>query len=190
LGHIYVVPAAGGTVFEASHGTDNQGAPTWSTDGRHLVYGRVLCQEEGICAISEIDLETGRQTVLSGSEGLSTARWSPDGRLIAALRADKHEVWLLDRHSGVWRRLAAGVNGNDLAWGPDSQSVYASSPDGERPALLRIAIATGKAEPVVDLSDFSKLNGRIDTWFAVTPDDSFIFQRIIAGHEIYGLSYQ
>jgi len=30
----------------------------------------------------------------------------------------------------------------------------------------------------------------MDTWFAVTPDDSFLFLRIVAGHEVYGLSYQ
>ena len=65
-----------------------------------------------------------------------------------------------------------------------------ASPEGERPELLRISVESGKADPVVDLSDFSKLNGRMDTWFAVTPDDSFIFLRIVAGHEVYGLSYQ
>jgi hypothetical protein len=63
-------------------------------------------------------------------------------------------------------------------------------PDGERPELLRISVESGKTDPVVDLSDYSKLNGRMGTWFAVTPDDSFIFLRIVAGHEIYGLSYQ
>jgi len=187
---IFVVSADGRSMFQASHGTDNQGAPTWSPDGRHLVYGRVLCQEEGACAIHEIDLSTGVQNAIPGSEGLSTARWSPDGRFIAALRADRHEVWIENRRAGSWRKLAGGINGNDLAWASDSRSVYASSPDGKRPELLRIPIESGNAEPVVDLSDFSKLNGRVDTWFAVTPDDSFIFLRIMAGHEVYGLSYQ
>jgi hypothetical protein len=82
------------------------------------------------------------------------------------------------------------VNGNDLAWSRDSRSIYASRPEGEQPELLRIAVESGKADPVVDLSDFSKLNGRIDTWFAITPDGSFIFRRIFAGHEVYALSYQ
>jgi Tol biopolymer transport system component len=149
-----------------------------------------LCQEEEACSIHEINLATGAQTAISGSEGLSTARWSPDGQFIAALRADKHEVWILNRRAGSWRKLAGGVNGNDLAWASDSRSLYASSPDGRRPVLLRIAVESGKAEPVVNLSDFSKLNGRVDTWFAVAPNDSFIFLRVVAGHEVYGLGYQ
>jgi Tol biopolymer transport system component len=186
---IFVVDAAGGYAREASHGTDNQGAPTWSPDGQFLVYGRVWCQEEKTCVIQQIDLETGAQTMLPGSEGLSTARWSPDGRLIAALRADQHEVWLLDRRTGTWRKIADGANGNDLAWAPDSHAVYASHPNGARPDVIRISIDDGRVEPAVDLSDFSKLSGRIDTWFAVTPDDSILFDRILGGHEIWAFNY-
>ena len=188
---VFVTSASGnGVPVQASHGSDNQGAPTWSPDGRELIYGRVFCQEERNCAIQEINLTTGEQTTISGSEGLSTARWSPDGRFVAALQADQHEVWILDWRSRAWRKLAGGVNGNDLAWSHDSRSIYASRPEGEQPELLRISVESGKADPVVDLSDFSKLNGRIDTWFAVTPDGSFIFRRIFAGHEVYALGYQ
>ncbi len=186
---IFTTPAAGGPLQEAAKGTDNQGAPTWSPDGRHLVYGRVLCQEEKTCAIEEIDLHTGQQTMVPGSEGLSTARWSPDGRFIAALRADTHQVFLLDRQTGRWRKLADGVNGNDLAWAADSSAVYASKPGGDRPEVIRIFLGDGHAEPAVDLSSFSKLSGGIDTWFAVTPDDSILFLHIAGGHEIHAFHY-
>jgi hypothetical protein len=187
---IYVVPAAGGPLAPASHGSDNQGAPTWSPDGSSLVYGRVLCEEDRSCAIQEINLATGEQTLIPGSEALSTARWSPDGRFIAALRADQHEVWVLDRRSDRWKKLAEGVNGNDLAWARDSRFIYASRPQGEKPELLRISPETGAVDTAVDLTDFTRLNGRIDTWFAMTPDDSFIFLRIVAGHEVYALTYR
>ena len=140
--------AADGAPVQAAHGSDNQGAPTWSTDGRELVYGRVFCQEERNCGIQKIDLAKGEQTAIPGSEGLSTARWSPDGRFVAALRADQHEVWILDWRTRVWRKLAGGVNGNDLAWSRDSRSIYASRPEGEQPELLRISVESGKADPL------------------------------------------
>lgn len=186
---IFISPASGGPLREASHGTDNQGAPTWSPDGGHLVYGRVRCQEEKTCAIEEIDLQSGRETTLPGSQGLSTARWSPDGRYIVALRPDKLQVFLLNRSTGKWRKLADGVNGNDLGWAPDSSAVYASKPDGDRPEVIRISLNDHKAEPAVDLTNFSKLAGRIDTWFAVTPDDSILFLHIVSGHDVYALHY-
>jgi Tol biopolymer transport system component len=186
---IFITSAIEGPLTEASHGTDNQGAPTWSPDGQRLVYGRVQCQEETTCRLQRIDLKTGEQTMIPGSEGLSTARWSPDGHFIAALRADRHEVWLRDLGTATWRKLADGANGNDLAWSPDSRTVYASRPNGDRPEVIRISVHTGKVEHAVDLSDFSKLPGRIDTWFAVTPDDSILFLHIVSGHEIFGYHY-
>ncbi len=186
---IYIVDANGGTSRQASEGTDNQGAPTWSPDGKHLVYGRVFCQEENTCAIEWIDLATRRQTMIPGSEGLSTARWSPDGRYIAALRSDLHKVFLFDCRSTKWRMLADGINGDDLAWAPDSSAVYASRPSGDRPEVVRIYLKDGHQEPAVDLSAFSKLSGRVDTWFAVTPDNSILFVHIASGNEIYALHY-
>lgn len=186
---IYVVFATGENLHEASHGADNQGAPTWSPDSRRLVYGRVECQETRTCAIGKINLRTGEQTVVEGSDGLSTARWSPNGRYIAALRADRFQVFLLDRQTREWRKLAEGVNGNDLAWSPDSNSVYASRPGGDRPEVIRISVRDGRTEPVIDLTNFCKLSGRVDTWFAVTPDDSILFLREVSGNEVYALHY-
>jgi len=46
------------------------------------------------------------------------------------------------------------------------------------------------ATDAVDLSDFSKLPGRLDTWFAVTPDDSILFLRVSGGTEIFGFHYR
>lgn len=186
---IYTTLATGGPLHEASIGTDNQGAPTWSPDGKYLVYGRVMCQEEKSCAIEEINLRTGEQTMVPGSEGLGTARWAPNGRFIAALRPDRQQAFLLDRRTRIWRKIADGVNGNDLAWAADSQALYASRPNGDRPEVVRINLFDGKVEPAVDLSDFSKLSGRIDTWFAVTPDNSILFLHIHGGHEIVAFHY-
>lgn len=186
---IYVVPASGGEPREASHSSDNQGAPTWSPDGRGLVYGRVFCQEEKACGIFHIDLASGNVTTVSGSDGLSTARWSPDGRYIAALRADTRQLFLFDQRIRKWRKLADGVNGDDLAWSPDSRAVYASRPDGAKPSVLHISLS-GKVEEALDLSPWTRLTGRVDTWFTVAPDGSLVFERVVTGMEIVALHYE
>lgn len=187
---IFIVPAAGGTPKEASTGFDNQGAPTWSPDGRWLVYGNVNCEEFGTCAIHKIDLSTGKELTVPGSQGMGTARWSPDGRYMAALFMERRQVYLLDLATAKWRKLADEMNGNDLSWSADSRYVYASRASGEKPEILRISVNDGKVESAVDLSAFNNLAGHVDTWFALAPDGSVIFMRWLGQTEIYALHYQ
>jgi Tol biopolymer transport system component len=187
---IFVVSADGGIPHEASTGHDSQGAPTWSPDGKWLVYGNVKCEEAGTCQIHKIDLSNQSETTIPGSEGLGTARWSPDGQYVAALDSERHKVLVFDVKSQQWRELAQGVNGNDLSWSADSRSLYASRPNGSDPEILRISLADDKVETAVDLSAFSKLTGHIDTWFTLAPDGSIIFLRELGGEEIYALRYK
>ena len=174
---------------EASSGTDEQGAPTWSPDGKWLVYGTVDCQEAGTCAIRRIHLSTGQEVLIPGSEGLGTARWSPDGRFVAALCPAKQEVWLYDIAGNQWQRIGGGVRGNDVTWSPDSRYVYASVPTGDHPAILRIAIKNDKAEPFVDLSSMVRVPGDTSTWFTLTPDHAVLLLRYINTWEIYSMHY-
>jgi hypothetical protein len=187
---IFAVRADGGKVEEVSHGTDNQGAPTWSPDGRWLAYGNVECFEAGTCAVHRIEISTGREYAVPGSEGLETARWSPDGRFIAALQPGNHAAYLFDIRTQRWRKIAEGVNGNDLAWSADSRSLYASRTVDNRPQVVRIWLDSGKLDLVVDLSDFTKLVGQINTWFTVAPDQSIIFLHETGIDEIHALDYR
>jgi Tol biopolymer transport system component len=170
-------------------GTDNQGAPTWSPDGKWLVHGDVECQETGTCAIHKINLSTGQEFTVPGSDGLGTARWSPDGRFIAALDPIGNEVLVFNEATQRWRKLANDVNGNDLSWSADSKYLYASSPAGNQPEILRISVKDAKVDTAVDLRSFAALSGQIDTWFALAPDDSIILLRTISANEIYSLTY-
>lgn len=174
---------------EASVGTDNQGAPTWSPDGKWLVYGNVWCEQSKICAIRKINLSNGQVSTLPGSEGFETARWSPDGRYVAALWPDHHSIEVFEVKTEQWRKLADGVTGNDLNWSADSRSLYASNPNGDRPNVIQVSLADGSVKPAVDLSAFKSMTGRIDTWFGVTPDESIIFIRWQAPNEIYALNF-
>jgi Tol biopolymer transport system component len=186
---IFTVSSSGGVLREASMGTDNQGAPTWSPDGKWLAHGNVECQETGTCAIHEINLSTGQEFTVPGSDGLSTARWSPDGRFIAALNPIGHEVLVFDEARQQWRKVADGVNGNDLSWSADSQYLYASRPAGNQPEILRISVSDAKVETAIDLRSFAALSGQIDTWFALAPDGSIIFSRELSANEIYSFTY-
>ena len=141
------------------------------------------------CAIRRIDLTTGQVETLPGSQGFQTARWSPDGKYIAALQPVRHQLYLYDVRTEKWRKLADGITGNDVSWSSDSQSIYASCL-GNDTRIVRVSVATGKTETAVDLRARDPL-GRSETtdaWFAVTPDGSLVVINWQQAAEIY--SYQ
>jgi Tol biopolymer transport system component len=186
---IFVVPAAGGASREASQSDDNQGAPTWSSDGRFLAYGSVLCLPERTCAIHTIDLASGKIATISDSQGLGTARWSPDGRYIAALNPVKNELFVFDLDRRKWRKLAEGINGNDVSWSSDSKYVYTKSSMSGQTEILRVGVGGGPTQTVLNLDSFSKAAGQLDTWFSLTPDNALVLNRWLNTSEIYALSY-
>lgn len=186
---IYVVSREGGSLKEASSGVDNQGAPTWSLDGKWLAYANVACQEDRSCAVHRIELATGRVETLPGSEGMRTARWSPDGRYIATLRPDRHELMVFDVQKDRWSKLADSIRGDDLSWSQDSRYLYSNRPVGDNPSIVRIPISGGQPESIVDLQALSRMSGKFDTGLCVAPDNSVILSRQINSSEIYALDW-
>ena len=186
---IYIVSALGGPIKEASSGNDGQGAPTWSPDGNTLSYGGVQCQQEHTCAIHTIDLATGNVETLPRSQGLGTARWSPDGRYIAALDPDSRQLMLFDMKQHNWTKLADGANGNDLSWSADSRYLFTNSIHDNGTLIMRVPLDSRVPKTVIDLSSVTQMAGHIDTWFALTPDGSLLVKRWLNVSEIYSLNY-
>lgn len=74
--------------------------------------------------IHVVDRQKGSEQKLPNSEGLWTPRWSPDGRSIAALRADSKELLLYDCKTTGWRSLARYPFIESPAWTQDSSQIY------------------------------------------------------------------
>jgi Tol biopolymer transport system component len=189
LWRIYLINRDGGAMEEAATGTDNQGAPSWSPDGKMLAYGNVLCEEAPSCSIWRINLGTKSEEILPDSRGFRTARWSPDGKYIAALQRDNHQLMLFDVAQKRWTTLAGSIAGDNLNWSSDSQYVYADSPHGENPVIERIRITDGKCETVASLSTLQKTIGQADFWFGLAPDGSPILGHRFIGSEVYVLNW-
>lgn len=184
---IYIVGRDGGEPKEAVIGDDNQGTPTWSPDGKKIAYGNVLCHETQSCWIRILDLEKGTVEKLPDSQGFRTARWSPDGKWIAALIPETHKLMLFDYKNEQWRTLASSVTGDTIAWARNSQFVYADSSQGEKPVIERFRIRDGMRNTVVDLLELQKLPGQMDFWFGLTPDDAPILVHRFTASEVYAV---
>jgi Tol biopolymer transport system component len=186
---IYLIGRDGGPVQEAAEGDDNQGGPSWFPDGKVIVYGNVFCEKTQNCWIRRLDLAKRKAEILPGSKGLRTARWSPDGKYIAALRFETRELMLFDIRKQTWRVLADSVSGDNINWSSDSQYVYVDSPRDEKPIIEKVHIADGHRRTVVSLAALRNVPGTINTWVGLSPDNSPILAHIITTSEIYEMGW-
>jgi WD40 repeat protein len=188
---IYLVPAAGGTPRRATTGVLPEADPSWAPDGRRLALGSGLGLEGSDspnAVIRILALDTGQMTIVPGSQGLFSPRWSPDGRFIAALSFDSMRLMLFDVAAGRWTQLFC--NGSTFlgweSWSPDSRLLsYQAGAFGIR----RVAIADRRTEVVVSGVGPDLANGLLGSWIGYAPDGSPMVLIDAGTHDIYALDW-
>ena len=183
---IYLMPAEGGEPRPLIQEDREQGIASWSKESDRLVYGDVAAhigQGTGHERLTIYDVARRETSVVPGSEGLWTARWSPDGRYIAALTTDKRQsLKVLDLQTGNWRAMAAD-HIRTPNWSHDSQFIYYDT-EGAVWCLRRVRLSDGKVEDLLDLS-----HDQIAAywWSGLTPDDEPMILRNLSPTEVYAL---
>ena len=132
--------------FDATEGT-------WmsvdvSPDGAHIVF-------DLLGAIYEMPVLGGDAVALtSGRSWNLSPRYSPDGRQIAfsSDRTGSHQVWVLDRESGVFRQVSDWPDANIYrpAWSADGGRLYAGvSGDGIASQLVAFDVGGSGRESLI-----------------------------------------
>lgn len=155
--------------------------PTWSADGKSLALG-------GSPVIRVLNLTTNHVSVLPGSDGLYSPRWSPDGRYIAALSTDSARLLAFDFQSQRWTELGKRNFGYPT-WSRDSKYIYFDIL-GADPAFFRVRVSDRKIEQLVSLKDVPRAVGDMGPWTGVAPDGSPLIQRDASVDEIYALDWE
>jgi len=190
-----IVPAEGGPVTQLLPGESEEGVATWSPDGKNLVYGEPIGHEPSAMSIHLLNLETHRVSELPASEGLWTARWSPDGHYIGALvlgpngNPDSPALRLFDVAEQKWTTIAEfnSVNSiNQPNWSQDSKFLYFDTM-GDDAALYRIRIADHHLEFLADLRGVPR---HVDNWSGAAPDGSPLIVKDTTISEIYALDME
>jgi len=125
------VGAPAKTEILSEPGTENL-HPSWSPDGRKLVYCSTRSMSSGEWTLRIRDLESGKTTVLEDVDGL-LPEWSPVGNRIVFQRMKRRDDWLsslwtLDLEAGEARRVTSIFSSDDWAainptWSPDGRKV-------------------------------------------------------------------
>jgi DNA-binding winged helix-turn-helix (wHTH) protein/Tol biopolymer transport system component len=187
---IYRMPAAGGVPQELLPESVNECDPTWSPDGKSLAFGRAVWDiESGASkpAIYTLELETQRLSLLPGSEGLYSPRWSPNGRYLSAFSADTRRLMLYSFATRRWTQLFDG-GGAYNRWSHDSRYIYWDSLGQER-FVFRIDIRNRKIERIASLENL-RTAGALGSWSGLAPDDSPMFLRDAGASEVYAFDVE
>jgi TolB protein len=106
--------------------------PSWSPDGRHLVYCASTESDDAGWVLKVWEAESGKTRVLEGADGF-LPEWSPKGNTIVFQRmrrrgAWESTLWTLEYENGAVRDVTAlfageGWGSINPAWSPDGRHI-------------------------------------------------------------------
>jgi DNA-binding winged helix-turn-helix (wHTH) protein/Tol biopolymer transport system component len=185
----YLLPATGGAPVPLVDAEVTQGMASWSPDSQQLVYGDVPEQfaiPTGGEVIRIYDRRTRETRALPDSGGLWTARWSPDGRYIAALTIQGQRLRLYDVAARSWRAYDID-HVTCPTWTRDGRMLYLDTEGGGRRWLRRLRLADGRVERIFDLTNYPM---SAYWWTGLSHDDRPILLRTPGGDQIYALELE
>lgn len=132
-GEVFAADAkTGGEGIRVTTTVEPEGMPEWAPDSRRLAY---TSWAGGKSRIHVYDFATRRDRALTAGGDDISARWAPDGKSIAFVRAGR-ELRVVDAESGDERLVARGTQLGNVPFVPDRN--FAFSPDGKHLAYLSV----------------------------------------------------
>jgi Tol biopolymer transport system component len=180
-----VSPDAGSPRLLLPDDPSQQLDPNWSPDGSKIIFAGE--SNDPSSAIRVLDVTTRQLSILAGSQGFYSPRWSPDGRYVSAFSADSKTLLLFDFQTKKWSELASGSL-SWLNWSHDGQYVYVLDFRGKN-AVVRIRVNDHKAEQVADLKNLVTA-GRYGGSLALNPDDSPLLLRDTGSQDVYSVDWE
>jgi Tol biopolymer transport system component/predicted Ser/Thr protein kinase len=187
---IFLVSAQGGSPEELLPENVGEIDATWSPDGAQLAFGRLSTRNTGTIDIEVVDMKTRQVSTIPGSKGLFSPRWSPDGRYLAAISAERSKkLMLYDFHTQTWSEWVTEANDVGYpSWSSDSRYIYYDNFGATvNPQCRRVKIGDNRPEDLFSLSGLPRYAGIWGTWGGPAPDGSRLYVRDTSTQDIYAL---
>jgi DNA-binding winged helix-turn-helix (wHTH) protein/Tol biopolymer transport system component len=186
---IRLVPADGGQPQRLLPGdvTPRTDA-NWSPDGKRVLFsqGAVANPQDDLRIL---DLGSGQVTVVSGSSGMFSPRWSPDGRFILALFAlSPRRLPVFDFKTGKWSMIPVDGDVEFPSFSGDSRYIYFLR-TGRSQGVYRIPVIGGKEERVIEMHSWH-ITGYLGFSMTLDPTDAPLVLRDVGTNDIYALTLE
>jgi TolB protein len=127
IGDIAIINSDGTHLEVLTNGKGNYGFPSWSPDGKKIVYRGAT---DSIMGLFIIDVETKKITRLTTNSHDNFPGWSPNGDLIAftSKRENNYDIYTIKPDGSGLKRLTTD-QGNEAhsVWSPDGKWIAFSS---------------------------------------------------------------
>jgi Tol biopolymer transport system component len=184
---IWLISAQGGAAQEILAENALQDDPGWSPDGKQMAFGRYVGKEG---TIQLLDLNSKQVSIIPGSQGLYSPRWSPDGRYLAALTTAQTKIVVFDFNRKIWSDWVSGPRFSYPAWSRDGKYLYFETWVTDTPGYYRVRLGQTRLELLVDLKGLHQVDTSLGIWSGITPDGSPLFVRDLSTDEIYALDLE
>ncbi len=162
----------GGAPLQLTKSSDNEYAPSWSPDGKRIVFAT---QREGnfgngLGLLEVIDSDGAHRHAITKDDGPTEPAWSPDGKQIAFVL---HGICLMNADGKNRHRLTNDYSDAEPAWSPDGKWIAYSSGEDES-----VTTRDGRDGPIDHSTDDIYLlsaNGRNGSGKRIT-DGKFDYQ--------------
>jgi Tol biopolymer transport system component/DNA-binding winged helix-turn-helix (wHTH) protein len=188
---LFWVSPDGGTpeALTSSNGTD--GGPSYSPDGRSIIFQRWTTNAEGTrrSAVYVLDLTSRQTRELPGSKDFDGVHWSPDGKNAAASDEANNRLMIFDFVRQQWSELADGAAyGWGIRWSADSRFVYYQhSQQGEEQPIFRVRVSDRKVEQITSARQILRADVLGYSMTGLTPDNAPLASLIRRDSDIYAL---
>ena len=188
---IFTISAQGGTPEELLPQDAAEGDPIWSPDGSKMAFSRIP-DTANASDIRIIDLNTHEVSVVQGSTGLFSPRWSPDGRFLAGMNFGRRstKLFLYEFATGKWSDWVSDPGGISYpGWAPDGQFLYYANITGRAnsPGFNRVKPRSNEIQHLFDVPNASPYSTNIGPWSDLSLDGTMMYTRDVSSQNGYEL---